>query len=92
MNYLLKGLERLSVWTAYEALVDHPLHMKQHGFQKVKSTETAISNTINEIEKHILNGEHCMGVFLDIQAAFDSITPEHIKGTRMPPRHGRMVL
>ena len=27
---------------------------------------------------HILSGEHSMGVFLDIQAAFDSITPEHI--------------
>ena len=40
---------------------------------------SAISNTVHKIEKHILNGEHCMGLFLDIQAAFDSITPEHIK-------------
>ena len=48
MNYLLKGLEKLSVWTADEALVDHPLHIKQHGFQKGNSTETAISNTINK--------------------------------------------
>ena len=86
MNYLLKGLERLSVWIADDALEDHPLHIKQHGFQKGKSTETAISNTVNKIEKHILNGEHCMGVFLDIQAAFDSITPEHIKRALL--KHG----
>ena len=43
MNYLLKGLERLSVWVADTALDDNPLHIKQHGFQKGKSTETAIS-------------------------------------------------
>ena len=58
MNYLLKGLVRLSVWVADTALEDNPLHIKQHGFQKGKSKESAISNTINKIEKHILNGEH----------------------------------
>ena len=45
MNYLLKGLERLSVWVADTALEDKPLHIKQHGFQKEMSTETAISKT-----------------------------------------------
>ena len=67
-------------------LEDHPLHKSQHGFQKGKSTETAISNTINRIEKHIYNGEHCMGVFLHIQAAIDSITPEHIRRALL--KHG----
>ena len=32
MNYLLKGLEWLSVWVADTALEDNPLHIKQHGF------------------------------------------------------------
>ena len=86
MNYLLKGLERLSVWKADEALEDSPLHKKQHGFQKGKSTETAISNTVNKIEKHTLNIEHCIGIFLDIQAAFDSIKPIHIKQALL--KHG----
>ena len=36
MNYLLKGLERLSVWVADTALEDNPLHTKQHGFPKRK--------------------------------------------------------
>ena len=56
MNYLLKGLERLSVWVADTALEEKPLHNKQHGFQKGKSTETAISNTIHKIEKHTKRG------------------------------------
>ena len=44
------------------------------------------NNTVHQIEKHILNREHCMGVFLDIQAAFDSIKPEHIKSALL--KHG----
>ena len=50
MNYLLKGLEHLSVWVTDTALEDPLLHIKQHGFQKEKSTETAISNTVKIIE------------------------------------------
>ena len=81
MNYLLKGLESLSLSLSLSdtALEDHLLHIKPHGFQKGKSTEIAISITVNIIEKHILNGEHCMGAFLDIQAAFNLIALEHIK-------------
>ena len=63
-----------------------PYIKKQHGFQKGKSTENAISNTVNKIEKHILNNEHGMGVFLDIQAAFDSIMPKHIRNALI--KHG----
>ena len=51
----------------------------QHGFQKGKFTETAISHTVNQIEKFILNKQHCIGLFLHIQAAFDTISPSYIK-------------
>ena len=51
MNYLLKVLECLNVWVTDTTVEDHPLHIKQHVFQKGKSTETAISNTVNKIEK-----------------------------------------
>ena len=44
-----------------------------------KCTETAISKTVNEIEKHLSNKDRCIGLFLDIQAAFDTISPEFIK-------------
>ena len=68
------------------ALEDHPIHKNQHGFQRGLSTETAISKTVNYIEKHINSGREVLGVFLDIQAAFDTICPKHIKASLL--KHG----
>ena len=85
-NYLLKGLERLVGWRMDKALEKYPLHHKQHGFLSGKSTESAISNTVNYIEKHIMNKQHCVGVFLDISAAFDSIRPNHVRQALL--KHG----
>ena len=78
-NYFLKGLERLVVWNMDRALLQYPLHHKQHGFLSGKSTESAISNTTNYIERHIMKKQHCVGVFLDISSAFDSIKPNHVR-------------
>ena len=52
-NYLLKGLEKLCVWKMDTDLRKLPIHINQHGFQKSKCTETAISKTINSVEKHL---------------------------------------
>ena len=60
-------------------LLKSPIHSRQHGFQRGKSTDTAISNTVNQIEKILYNKQHCLGLFLDIQAAFDTISPLYIK-------------
>ena len=78
-NYFLKGLERLVGWKMDQALVHFPIHHKQHGFQNGKSTESAISNTTDYIEKFIMNKQHCVGVFLDISSAFDSIKASHVR-------------
>ena len=78
-NYFLKGLERLVAWHMDEALVKHPIHHKQHGFLSGKSTESAISNTTDYIEKFIMRKQHCVGVFLDIGSAFDSVQASHIR-------------
>ena len=78
-NYLLKVLEKLLTWHADEMLLKDPIHHRQHGFQKGKCTETAISHTVNQIEKFIFKKHHCIGLFLDIQAAFDTISPKHIR-------------
>ena len=51
-NYLLKGLEKLLVEQMDLALEDHPIHKNLHGLQRGLSTETAISKTVNYIEKH----------------------------------------
>ena len=78
-NFLLKGLERLVVWKMDKDLEEAPLHPQQHGFTKGKSTESAISNTIDYIEQQLFERSHCLGMFLDISSAFDSISIDHIK-------------
>ena len=81
-NYLLKGLEKLLGWHMAEKLLENPIHNNQHGFCAEKSTESAISNTVDYIESKIMtSNRHVIGVSLDIQAAFDSITPETIKNS-----------
>ena len=78
-NYFLKGLERLVAWNMDKALISYPIHHKQHGFLSGKSTESAISNTTDYIESFIMRKQHCVGVFLDISSAFDSINPNHVR-------------
>ena len=78
-NYLLKGLERLCVWRVDKSLIEFPIHDRQHGFRCDRSTETAISEVTNEIEKHIFSKKRTLGVFLDIKSAFDTISPDHIR-------------
>jgi len=77
-NYLLKGLERLMVWRVDTTMKDKPIHTRQHGFRTDRSTETAISDTLDYIEKYVYNRQHCVGVFLDIEAAFNSISIDQI--------------
>ena len=74
-NYLLKTLERLAGWKMKIALKQNPVHTRQHGFRNDRSTETAISDAANHIKGNILQRKFCVGVSLDIQAAFDSIKP-----------------
>ena len=55
------------------------MHENQHGFRTGRGTDSAISQLANYVERFLLKDEACLAVFLDIQAAFDSIKPEHIK-------------
>ena len=78
-NFLLKALERLVVWRMDKDMEDFPIQSLQHGFMKGKSTESAIFNTVDYIEEYIFDKQHCLGVFLDISSAFDSISIDHIR-------------
>ena len=78
-NFLLKTLERLVVWRMEKDMEDFPIHHLQHGFTKGKCTESAISNTVDYIEQHLFDDQHCLGLFLDISSAFDSISIDHIR-------------
>ena len=80
-NHMLKGLEKLVVQNVDQTLETMPISEHQQGFRRCRSTETAISNTVNYIEKFSKRNEHCLAVFLDIAAAFDTISPSHIKQT-----------
>ena len=62
-----------------EMLETYPVHTRQHGFRNDRNTETSLSDVVNYIEKYIYNGQHAIGVFLDIQAAFDTIDPDKVK-------------
>lgn len=78
-NYLLKALEKLAVLHMDEKITEYPLHTRQHGFRSDRNTESSLSKVTGYIERHIYQESHVIGVFLDIQAAFDTIRPECIK-------------
>ena len=50
-NHFLKGLEKLVVRKVDQTLESMPISDHQQGFRRCRSTETAISNTVNYIEK-----------------------------------------
>ena len=66
-------------WKLENELKKNPLQKAQHGFTRKKGTETAASNVVTFIENNIYSKQHCIGVFLDISSAFDTIRPDHIK-------------
>ena len=57
----------------------NPVHTRRHGFRADRNTVTAISEVTDFIEQNIFFNKHVLAVFLDIQAAFDTISPEKIK-------------
>ena len=78
-NYLLKALEKLCVWNTDETLEKKPLSIQQHGFQRGKCTDSAISKTVNFIEQNLDKDKQILAVFLDIKGAFDTICPKYIR-------------
>ena len=68
------------------AIKHSTVHAQQHGFRTDRNTDTAISTVTDYIERHISNQKHVIGVFLDIQAAFDPIKCSKIR--EMLLQHG----
>jgi hypothetical protein len=61
------------------AFKDNPMHEDQFGFVKGRSTEHALSATVNEIEKGLHNNkEFVITTLLDVKGAFDNIKPQAI--------------
>jgi ribonuclease HI len=79
-SFFFKTLEKLMLWEAEQTcLVTSPMHENQHAFRKNHSCDIALSRVVGHIEKSILNGHYTLGVFLDIQGAFDNITIDSLE-------------
>ena len=74
--FLFKLNERLSAWNILETtLKKNPYHKRQHAYRMGRSTESAISQVLNEIEKGKEKGLHTITTFIDISSAFDKLNP-----------------
>ena len=60
-----------------QALLNNPIHPKQHGFLSNKGTESALSNTVNYIEKFLFKKQQDSGYKCYILTLFLRITLRH---------------
>jgi len=71
-SFLLKGLDKLvDRYLRSETLVDLPLHPRQHAYQAGKSTESALHQLVERVERALEAKQYSLGVFFDIEGAFD---------------------
>ena len=77
---LMKLLETLILWHLQTDLkIEKASSKHQHGFKAGSSTDTAVVNLIEKIENAINNGNHALGIFLDIEGAFDNLPYDTIE-------------
>ena len=73
-SYQLKILERLILWYLGSGEdIDGKLHHYQYGFRKGRSTEAALHQLVHRLEENYIKGDLSMGIFLDIEGAFDKV-------------------
>ena len=60
-------------------LASVPIHPRQHAFQAGKSTESALHQLVGRIEKALDAKEYSLGVFFDIEGAFDNTSCKSVK-------------
>jgi len=60
-------------------LVDLLLHPRQHAYQAGKSTESALHQLVSRLEKAIDQRLYALGVFFDIEGAFDNSSPRSVR-------------
>ncbi len=76
-SYLLKGMEKV-VKDLIQPLVESKM-VNQYAFLRGKSTDTALSKVVDELEKNYLNKGISGAVMLDIEGAFDRIPFKQIR-------------
>jgi hypothetical protein len=79
MSFLFKTLEKAVKWEIDRtALQEQPLHPTQHGFRKGFSCDSALSTVVDVIESSLYRKQYAVGLFLDIQGAFDNVLPQKV--------------
>ena len=59
-------------------LVRKPLHPNQHAFRRGKGTDTALGSLVDIVESSILRKQLAIGLFFDIEGAFDQVNPDKV--------------
>ena len=85
-----KMLERLILWhLEIDLKIPDYLTKNQHGFRKGASTDSALHNITRRIEDANCRNQYSLGIFLDIEGAFDNISfkamRESLISTGVPP-------
>ena len=76
---MLKLKERLVLWhLEHDKQIYDQLSKKQYGFRKGFSTEAALHKIVHKIEKRTKKKGMVLGIFLDIEGAFDKVSFEAI--------------
>ena len=81
-------MEWVIVWCLEEIGVVDALSRHQHAFRKGRSTSSCISEVVDSIKSVILRGDLALGVFFDIEGAFDNVQTskvlEGLKAKKVP--------
>jgi hypothetical protein len=72
-SFMLKEVEKLVDRHIRDKILRfYPFHQNQFDYQPGKSTETALHNVVTPTEDAVEHREIALGVFLDIEGAFDN--------------------
>ena len=83
-SFLLKGMEKLvDRYLRDGPLAKLPIHPRQHAFQAGKSNESALHQLVGRVERALDADQYALGVFFDIQGAFDNISSLSVKRALM---------
>ena len=85
---MLKLQEKVILWHMQHDLnIANDINKRQFGFRKGCSTEAALHKVTHTIERRIIKKGYVLGVFLDIEGAFDNVSfkaiSEAVKATKV---------
>ena len=74
----LKGLERIVHWHLEKFNLRDKLHKNIYAYRESMNCEDSLHSLLYTIEKAFENGEHALVLFLDLTAAFSTVTIEGV--------------